>query len=612
MNAPAAPRPKSFQPVPFGRYTLLLPLATGGMGEIFLARLNGPGPSRGFDKLCAIKRIVPNLASQRDFVDRFIQEAKTLAQLSHGSIAQVTDLGMENGRPFLALEHVDGKDLRCVLKREQERGGALPLPIALYVMSRVLDALAYAHRKRDQEDRELRLVHRDISPQNILVSYEGEVKVIDFGLAKSILNEQQTNPSLFLGKYLYMSPEQAKHQPVDRRSDLYAVGLCLYELISGRHPLDPVPPGEVLNRVSQPVLPPLPSVAPHCPAEVAALVHRALQVDPAARFQTAEELRGQLLRVLSEIDPSAGPEALSRYMREQFQAEYQTERRMFALALDEAEAANPRPTSGSQETAIIDTRSFPGEGAVAVPGGRIDTPTELTPVVVPAPVPTLAQSSAASAATVLEMPTVVPPRPKPAPRLRMKPRAETRLKVESESESEPQARRGQWIWLLLILLLGGGGYLAWDALGPPEGQRATRSTDEAVSPDTRHDTLAVRAQGGSADLLAPLPAPARALSPPASSPAPAKTARPPVVRHVRPPKSDPNQPPLLRSWEQTKGAFLDLRKRLPCDREGMAILCVRYRELWQAIEEGNGTESDEQLLERVKELNRLIQGKSAG
>jgi serine/threonine-protein kinase len=181
----------------------------------------------------------------------------------------------------------------------------LPLTFVLYVMSRVLDALAYAHRKRDEEDNELGLVHRDVSPQNILVSYEGEVKVIDFGLAKSTLSAAKTNPSIILGKFLYMSPEQARHTKVDRRSDLYSVGLCLYELISGKNPFDNVPPSELIARVASPEIPSILQVDPLCPANIAEVVTKALSIDVNARFRTAEEFRARLLSCLLEIDPNA-------------------------------------------------------------------------------------------------------------------------------------------------------------------------------------------------------------------------------------------------------------------------------------------------------------------
>ncbi|WP_246357851.1 serine/threonine-protein kinase, partial [Pyxidicoccus fallax] len=297
------------------------------MGEIYLARLEG---AQGFEKLCVIKKILPQLAEDTDFVERFVGEARTLVRLSHGSIAQVLDMGLHEGEAYMALEHVDGKDLRKVAARVRDRQVPLPLTFILHVMGRVLDALAYAHRKKDDDGEDLKLVHRDISPQNILISYEGEVKVIDFGLAKSRLSAAKTNPSIILGKFLYMSPEQAKHQPVDRRSDLYAVGLTLYELIAGKNPFDSIHPGELMSVVANPRIPPLDEVEPLTPRAVTALVSKALAVDPAQRFQTAEEFRGRLQACLMEIDPSAGPESVSRFMRELFAADFQSERRLLA------------------------------------------------------------------------------------------------------------------------------------------------------------------------------------------------------------------------------------------------------------------------------------------
>jgi serine/threonine-protein kinase len=334
-QGPPSQRLRPFKPVRFGRYTLLMPISTGGMGEIFLARLEG---AHGFDKLCVIKKILAHLAEDPDFVERFVNEARVLGQLSHGNIAHVLDMGVHEGAPYIALEFIDGKDLRRVLSRARDRQAPVPVPFVLYTMSRVLDALAYAHRKRGEDDRELNLVHRDVSPQNLLVSYEGEVKIIDFGLAKSTLSSAKTNPSIIMGKFLYMSPEQAKHQRVDKRSDLYAVGLCLYELLSGRSPFDAVAPGELMATVGNPVIRPLREVAPACSPALSDAVMKALAVDPAQRFQSAEELRGRLAALLAELDPSAGPETTARYMREAFAIEYHAERKMLTSLREHARA----------------------------------------------------------------------------------------------------------------------------------------------------------------------------------------------------------------------------------------------------------------------------------
>jgi serine/threonine protein kinase len=340
MSSPSSARLRPFRPQAFGRYTLLSHLATGGMGEIYLARLEGV---QGFEKLCVIKKILPQLAEDKEFVDRFVGEARTLVKLSHGSIAQVLDMGLHEGEAYMALEYVDGKDLRKVAGRVRDRQTPLPLTFVLFVMGRVLDALAYAHRKRDDDEKEINLVHRDISPQNILISYEGEVKVIDFGLAKSRLSAAKTNPSIILGKFLYMSPEQAKHQQVDRRSDLYAVGLCLYELISGKNPFDAVHSGELMSSVASPRIAPLNEVEPLTPPAVAHLVMKALAVEPLQRFQTAEEFRGKLMGVLMDIDRNAGPENVSRFMRDLFASEYVGERKLLAQLKEVQRGGEPPP-----------------------------------------------------------------------------------------------------------------------------------------------------------------------------------------------------------------------------------------------------------------------------
>ncbi len=341
-------RLRPFKPQRFGRYTLLMPISTGGMGEVFLARLEG---AHGFDKLCVIKKILAHLAEDAEFTERFVNEARVLVKLSHGNIAQVLDMGLVEQAPYIALEFIDGKDLRRILARMRDRQLPIPLSFVLFVMTRVLDALAYAHRKVGDDERELNLVHRDVSPQNVLVSYEGEVKMIDFGLAKSTLSSTKTNPSIILGKFMYMSPEQARHQKVDRRSDLYAVGLCLYELICGHSPFDDVPPGELMVTVVNPKIAPLNQVEPMCPQPLSEAVMKALAFDPGERWQSAEEFRSRLQVILNELDPAAGSEAASRFMRDAFAAEYGAERKMLSTLKEAARMLEAEtPASATNET----------------------------------------------------------------------------------------------------------------------------------------------------------------------------------------------------------------------------------------------------------------------
>ena len=214
----------------FGPYLLLTSLARGGMGEVFLARSGGIA---GLEKHCVVKTLRPQFTDDREYVSRFVDEARIVVQLGHRTICQVFDVGAVDGRFYLAMEHIAGKDLRNLEVRLQERGLAFPLGLAIHVLSEVLEALDYAHRHEDHAGNPLFLVHRDVSPQNVMISYEGEVKLIDFGLAASTLKMEQTSPNVVMGKLAYMSPEQVRGDKLDGRADLFACGVMLYELLTG-------------------------------------------------------------------------------------------------------------------------------------------------------------------------------------------------------------------------------------------------------------------------------------------------------------------------------------------------------------------------------------------
>ncbi len=346
-------RLRPFHPVPYGRYTLVAPLAVGGMGEVYLAKARFPG---GLSKLCVIKKVLPHLAEDPEFSARFLDEARILIELQHGSIAQVFETGVQGRESFIALEFVDGKDLRKVMHRAAERGQPVPAEIAVFVVLRILEALAYAHRRRDEHGVELGLVHRDVSPQNVLLSYEGEVKVIDFGLAKSHLSVQRTRPSVILGKFHYMAPEQARGGRIDRRTDLYAVGLVLWELLAGRNPFEQVPPHELLEAVGHPHIPSV-STAAQVPGALAAIVDLALQPEPERRFPSAEDMRARLAEALVALRPDMGPDALAAWMRSAFHQEYENERRLIAqvAGIAAAEVMAPEPASPQRTQALIDT-----------------------------------------------------------------------------------------------------------------------------------------------------------------------------------------------------------------------------------------------------------------
>lgn len=298
----------------YGNYYLLEKIAVGGMAELFKAQQRGV---QGFQKIVAIKRILPHFSDNEDFVTMFIDEAKLAAQLTHPNIVQIFDLGKAGSSYYIAMEYVNGRDLRTLLKKVREYRLPFPEQVAAFVTMKVASALDYAHRKRGFDDRELKLVHRDISPQNILISTDGAVKLVDFGIAKAASKASHTVAGALKGKLLYMSPEQATGQPLDNRSDLYSLGLVLFELLTGERCFQADSELGVLEKVRLGRISDLHTLNPGVSRDMVAIVNRALQkgVDhryPSARFME-RDLRDFLQRQgapLTEHDVAEYMEAL--------------------------------------------------------------------------------------------------------------------------------------------------------------------------------------------------------------------------------------------------------------------------------------------------------------
>ncbi len=286
----------------FGRYRLLERLGEGGMAEVFKAKSFGV---EGFEKVLVIKRILPKLAEHPKFVDMFVHEAKLAVRLSHANIVQVFDLGRVDhptGDPtsyFIAMEYVPGLDLATVLARCRRQKREVPVGMAIFLAAEVAKALDHAHRRRDEQSRPLGIVHRDISPQNVLVSWEGEVKVTDFGIAKaidSIVDESRDEEmGKVRGKLAYMSPEQSRAGAVDGRSDIFSLGIVLYEILTGTNPFTAPTSFETLRRVQASEYPPLELLRTDVPPAVSAIVGKMLARDPKDRFPDAGRLHDELL-----------------------------------------------------------------------------------------------------------------------------------------------------------------------------------------------------------------------------------------------------------------------------------------------------------------------------
>jgi serine/threonine protein kinase/CheY-like chemotaxis protein len=280
----------------FGNYYLLEKIAVGGMAELFKARQRGV---HNFEKIVAIKRILPHLSDNDEFVRMFIDEAKLAAQLTHPNIVQIFDLGKASGFYYIAMEYVDGKDLRSLLRKVREYKLPFPEPVAAFVTMKVAGALDYAHRKKGMNDKELKLVHRDISPQNVLISGEGAVKLVDFGIAKAATKTTQTVAGALKGKLLYMSPEQALGQPLDSRSDIYSLGLVLFELLTGERCFQADSELGVLEKVRLGKAQDVRTVNPMVSREMAAILDRALQKNVDQRYPSARFLERDLKALLA-------------------------------------------------------------------------------------------------------------------------------------------------------------------------------------------------------------------------------------------------------------------------------------------------------------------------
>ncbi len=279
----------------FGQYVLEERIATGGMAEVYRARMMGV---EGFQKTVAIKRILADQADNDEFVTMFIDEAKLAAQLKHGNIVDIYDLGKIDNSFYIAMEYVEGLDLRSILERAREAGSTVPVPLALHVTALLAGALDHAHNTTDFEDRDLGLVHRDVSPPNVLISSDGDVKLCDFGIAKALSKAAQTRDGLLKGKLKYMSPEQGSGGEVDHRSDIFSLGLVLYEMLTGQKVFDGSSEAEILEQVRDPKVAAPSELNPEVPPDVDRIVLKALDPDPESRYQSAADFEHDLEEAL--------------------------------------------------------------------------------------------------------------------------------------------------------------------------------------------------------------------------------------------------------------------------------------------------------------------------
>ncbi len=298
------------------RYRLLYKLDAGGMAEIYRAKALSVS---GIEKDVAIKRITPNLAKKPKFVRMFLDEARLAMTLNHANIVQVFDVGRAQNTYFIVMEFIDGWNLRRILHRVNEVGTRLPVKIAIFIAIEALKGLAYAHEKKDSDGRPLRIVHRDVSPPNILISRVGEVKIADFGLAKAVTQVEITDPGIIKGKFAYLCPEAIEGKPVDHRADIFAMGIILWEMLANRRLFLGRDERETLDLVRAAKVPSLKSFNKEVDDELEKIVKKALAKDPKKRISTAAQFVDMLSEYLFKKELKVNSHDLKNFLLDIFE-----------------------------------------------------------------------------------------------------------------------------------------------------------------------------------------------------------------------------------------------------------------------------------------------------
>src|SRR5690242_4484831 len=277
------------------RYRVIERLASGGMAEVFLAESAG---IEGFKKRVAIKRVLPHLSEKKAFIAMFLDEARLSAHLSHSCVAQVFDIGVGDNAYFIVMEYVDGADLKGVIEYLRKVGRPFPMEPAVFIASKPCEGLSYAHELTNSEGEPLHVVHRDMSPPNVLITKYGEVKIVDFGLAKATSQLQKSESGIIKGKFSYLSPEAAMGQEVDCKTDIFAVGIILWELLAGQRLFLGETDFQTVKKVQAAHVPSISSINKKVPHEVERIIGKALSRDPAARYTTARALGTDLSKFM--------------------------------------------------------------------------------------------------------------------------------------------------------------------------------------------------------------------------------------------------------------------------------------------------------------------------
>ncbi len=409
-------------PKRFGKYLLLDQIAVGGMAELYRAMITGV---QGFEKLIAVKKILPHLTIEQELVNSFIDEAKLAALLHHQNIVQIYDFGSVEKSYFIAMEYLFGKDLRNVTEKAKEKGSSLSLEYAMYIVSRVASGLHYAHNLKDFQGKALNIIHRDISPQNIFITYEGDIKIVDFGIAKAATQSTMTQVGMIKGKVAYMSPEQADGKAIDYRSDIFSLGIILYELITGERMFqgDTM---QILSKVRSADFPPPEHAIKDVPDKLYEILNQSLAKDPENRYSSCNQMLSDLEEALYSLSARPTARGLSEYMKRLFEGEIaEEENTMSSLArLDFRAAPESVPASHGEKEEPGKGSIPPKEGLEKKRGGK-----------------GLLLAAAGAVVVVIVLIVVFWPRGKPVPPPAKT--AETTVTEQQASEPENQPQVGQ-------------------------------------------------------------------------------------------------------------------------------------------------------------------------
>jgi len=317
--------------VPFGKYLLLQRVSVGGMAEVFKALPEG---ATRIDQIVAIKRILPNIAEDSEFIGMFVDEARLAGQLNHPNICRIYELGRVGDDHYIAMQFLWGRDLLKVMNRFKKAGQPMPAPVAAFIASKAAAALHYAHTKRDATGKPLQIIHRDVSPQNIIVGYSGQVKLIDFGVARAASQSQKTQAGILKGKFGYMSPEMIRGLPIDHRSDVFAMGICLHEALTGARLFYGETDFATLELVRDAKVAPPSRKAPGVPPALDAIVLKALSREADDRYASAQDLQAALEEFLSSHYQGFGEAEVGAVMRQAFNFEVTREKQRLQIFSD--------------------------------------------------------------------------------------------------------------------------------------------------------------------------------------------------------------------------------------------------------------------------------------